>query len=182
MGHCSLSEAPCREQMSIPLERRTAARARKKRSDITEDLVQERTRARERALAIGGGGVLGAREDPSMHLRVRWELSRAAAAATTQPPAGNVSLPRHDSRRPTRSMSPAEGPTRHRGEGAAVRHESQARGERTISQSQQPYANPKANARATAIVYPSQPSKGPATFQEMGYHSQKLDEKECIIM
>ena len=44
------------------------------------------------------------------------------------------------------------------------------------------YANPKANASATAIVYPSQPSKGPATFQEMGYHSQKLDKNECIIM
>ena len=32
------------------------------------------------------------------------------------------------------------------------------------------------------IVYPAQPSKGPATFQEMGFHSQKLDEKDCIIM
>ena len=45
-----------------------------------------------------------------------------------------------------------------------------------------PYANPKANASVTAIVYPSQPSKGPATFQEMGYHSQKLDKNDCIIM
>ena len=44
-----------------------------------------------------------------------------------------------------------------------------------------PHPNPKANASATAIVYPSQPSKDPATFQEMGYHSQKLDE-ECVIM
>ena len=42
---------------------------------------------------------------------------------------------------------------------------------------------PKANASPTnVIVYAAQPSKGPATFQEMGFHSQKLDEKDCIIM
>ena len=46
-----------------------------------------------------------------------------------------------------------------------------------------PNANANANAAATnVIVYPAQPSKGPATFQEMGFHSQKLDEKDCIIM
>jgi len=41
---------------------------------------------------------------------------------------------------------------------------------------------PLPNTNANAIVYPAQPSKGPATFQEMGFHSQKLDEKDCIIM
>jgi hypothetical protein len=26
------------------------------------------------------------------------------------------------------------------------------------------------------------PGKGPATFQEMGYQSSKLEEKDCVIM
>jgi hypothetical protein len=26
------------------------------------------------------------------------------------------------------------------------------------------------------------PAKGPATFQEMGFESQKLQEKDCVIM
>jgi len=39
-------------------------------------------------------------------------------------------------------------------------------------------ASPNVNVRVSS----AQPAKGPATFQEMGFHSQKLDEKECIIM
>ncbi len=45
-----------------------------------------------------------------------------------------------------------------------------------------PNANNAPAPAANVIVYPAQPSKGPATFQEMGFHSQKLDEKDCIIM
>ena len=44
-----------------------------------------------------------------------------------------------------------------------------------------PNANPKNNASPNVIVCPAQPSKGSATFQEMGFHSQKLDNRQCIM-
>ena len=43
-------------------------------------------------------------------------------------------------------------------------------------------ASPNSNANPNVIVYPAQPSKGPAMFQEMCFHSQQLDNKDCIIM
>ena len=40
--------------------------------------------------------------------------------------------------------------------------------------------SPKPKPAAAAGSVP--PKKGPQTFQEMGFHSQKMDEKECVIM
>ena len=161
-----------------------------------------------RALAAGGSrygpevgaGVPPMRTQTPGHQPQTWSsLARAAAtaattAATTTTAGGTPADAAHagprDGPRARRvqvaehgQVPPAEGPTWDGGdrEGApwhALR-ESQARRGCAAAQCRQPV---KANASATAIVYPSQPSKGPATFQEMGYHSQTLDKKECIIM
>lgn len=41
---------------------------------------------------------------------------------------------------------------------------------------------PSAGAPVQSTSQSSKPKKGPATFAEMGYHSQALDDKDCRIM
>ena len=56
------------------------------------------------------------------------------------------------------------------------------------SSSQQAFQQGQARARTPSPPRPSEPparplvGKGPATFQEMGYQSSKLEEKDCVIM
>lgn len=42
--------------------------------------------------------------------------------------------------------------------------------------------NAKVQRPSAPAQQPPPPKKGPATFQEMGFQSQKLDERECVIM
>lgn len=49
----------------------------------------------------------------------------------------------------------------------------------------QAYPASTCNANASApnvVVYPAQPSKGHATFQDIGSHSYDIDEKDCFLM
>jgi hypothetical protein len=47
---------------------------------------------------------------------------------------------------------------------------------------QAPVRTPSPTALSDPPVARLPPAKGPATFQEMGYQSSKLEEKDCVIM
>ena len=176
---------------------------RKEHKGAMEDKLRKRTQARALA-ALGGPGMRQCRGHRSCDISRR----RVGARSRRRNCSYNCSYNRNRNhrrrsrpygpRRPTRWASHAPRPSRRTRAGTAcpgtAGRERLGTGGGPGTGTGTPGASPKnvgnaplpnaakANANATAIVYPSQPSKGPATFQEMGYHSQKPDKNECIIM
>ncbi|KAI0314559.1 hypothetical protein OF83DRAFT_1267391 [Amylostereum chailletii] len=60
--------------------------------------------------------------------------------------------------------------------------QAQQSGSTTPPQQQRPRPQHNRTGSGTTVIPRPPPGKGPATFQEMGFTSQKLEDKECVIM
>jgi TPR repeat protein len=177
-----------------------------------DKLVRKRTQARERAQANGAGvgGAGGSKNTEAASAPPPQSGSTLAPPRPQQQPASTSTSTSTSKSTSTSTLAPTPAaapaatlaPTRptqadaiglaraasksQNTGGYKLRKERKGGGGGTPGASPKPASNaplPSTNAPApNVVVYPAQPSKGPATFQEMGYHSQKLDEKDCIIM